>query len=152
MQPLPRNNNIQYREELWWIPDAARFFPPDRDGRLTLVDPMTLPSGTRQPSLYTANYALLTNHGNLESDDAREVLRTLKEFRKTREPLSDQLDPLLWSNLTSRFTTADNGIFRIVIEDAMPGSVGGSYRLDAILPLPDLQAGGEITYYDWMRY
>jgi len=152
MRPLPRNNNIQYREELWWIPDAVRFFPPDRDGRLTLVNPLTLPSTVRQVSLYTANYALLTNYGNLESDDAREVLRTLKEFRRTREPLSETLDPLLWSNLTSRFTTQDNGIFRIVIENALPDSVGGSYRLDATLALPDLRAGGTVTYYDWMRY
>ena len=151
--PLPRNSALQYREELWWLPDGARFFPPDRDGRLTLVNPLTLPvRRNARPSLYTANYALLTNLGNLDSDDARGFLKKRREFRTGREALSELADPLLWQNLRNSFATSSDGLYRIVIEEAMPENEAGSLRLDAVTATPSLSAGSDILFYDWMRY
>lgn len=155
--PLPRNGAMQYREELWWLPDGAKFFPPDRDGRLTLVNPLTLNLNSRRqakPSLYLANYALLTNYAGLSSDDARETLRVLKAFRSNRELLSDSFDPLLWASLTQYFSTADTGYYRVTIENAKPDSAGGSFRLDAIFSNPGIAAedGKTIDFYEWMCY
>ncbi len=157
MAPLPRNGALQYREELWWLPDGARFFPPDRDGRLTLLNPLTLslnPRGRSLPSLYTANYALLTNYAGLSSDDARDALAVLKNFRTGRELLSDSFDALLWQTLRQLFTTADTGYYRVTIENAAPDAPGGSVRLDAIFSNPGIEAedGKIIDFYEWMRY
>ncbi len=154
--PLPRNGGLGVREELWWIPDGVKFFPPDRNGRLTLVNPLGLASSRRpaQPDLFQANYALLTNYGNLSSDDARETLRTLKEFRRDRTVLSEVLDPLLFQNLRSRFSMANSGCYRITIENAAVNPGAASARLDGTFYNPGIETGDgkTLTFHDWMLY
>lgn len=152
---LPRNNALQYREELWFIPDGIKFFPPDSNGRMTLVNPLGMGrQRNSRPDLYQANYALLTNYANLSHEDAVETLKAIKKYKKSVEPviLSEELDPLLLATLRNRFSTANSGCYRITIENASSGS-SGSVRMDATYFDPGISnENGSISFFDWLVY
>lgn len=151
---LPRNNSLQYREELWFIPDGSKFFPPDRYGRMTLVNPLGMGSRRNsKPDLFQANYALLTNYANLSHEDALETLKTLKSYRRNPVVLAEELDPLLLQNLKNYFSITNSGCYRVVIENAS-GKRNGSVRLDAVFFNPGITADSNksVLFYDWLIY
>ena len=152
--PLPRNKALQFREELYYIPDGINFFPLDRNGRMTLINPLTV-TGNRnsRPDLFQANYALLTNYANLSHEDAMETLKTIKSYKQEPFILSEEFDPLLLQTLKNYFSITNSGCYRVTIENASGGSAG-SVRLDATFNNPGM-AGSEgktITYLDWLLY
>lgn len=152
--PLPRNKALQFREELWYIPDGVKFFPPDRNGRMTLLNPLTL-SGSRRskPDLFQANYALLTNYANLSHEDAMETLKTIKAYKQEPTVLADEFDQLLLATLKNYFSITNSGCYRVTIENAAGGNAG-SVRMDATFNNPGMTGseGKTITFYDWLIY
>ena len=154
---LPRNNALQYREELWFIPDGIKFFPPDRNGRLTMINPLGMGSGGRRrsrPDLFQVNYALLTNYANLSHEDAMETLHAIKKYKRSAEPviLADEIDPLLLATLRNYFSISNSNCYRVTIENAANGGTG-SVRMDATFFNPGISnAGGTVNYYDWLIY
>ena len=150
---LPRNGALQFREELWYIPDGIKFFPPDRNGRLTLVNPLGM--GNRRnarPDLFQANYSLLTNYSNLSHEDAVETLRIIGEFKKEPSILSETFDPLLLATLRNYYTISNSGCYRITIENAAGGKP--SVKMDATLFDPGIEVDSTFTipFYDWLVY
>ena len=155
---LPRNNRLQFREELWFIPDGIKFFPPDRNGRLSWINPLYMQSGSnrrnnQKPDLFQANYALLTNYANLSHENAMETLQVIKKFKNSTEPpvLADELDALLLGTLRNYFSTTNSNCFRITIENAA-GDAASSARMDATFFNPGISNDGGITFYDWLIY
>ena len=153
--PLPRNNTLQFREELYYIPDGIKFFPVDRNGRMTLINPLTISSGNRRskPDLFQANYALLTNYANLSSEDALETLKTIKSYKQEPFILAEEFDPLLLQTLRNYFSITNSGCYRVTIENAAGGSAG-SVRMDATFDNPGITGseGKTVTFYDWLIY
>lgn len=155
---LPRNENIYYREELWFIPDGIKFFPPDRNGRLTMINPLGMGGNRRsKPDLLQAGYSLLTNYSNLSHEDAMETLRVIREFKNAPAGeipiLGEEFDPLLLANLRNYYTIANSGCYRITIEKASAGNTP-SVRMDATLFDPGIETDAEfsIPFYDWLIY
>ncbi len=150
---LPRNGALQYREELWFIPDGIKFFPPDRNGRLTMVNPL----GMRQqrnskPDLFQANYSLLTNYSNLSHEDAMETLRIIREYKKEPFILSEEFDPLLLGSLRNYYSISNSRCYRVTISNASSGKA--SVRMDATFFDPGIESGSDFTlsFYDWLIY
>lgn len=152
---LPRNKPLQYREELWYIPEGGKFFPPDANGRMTMINPLGMGSVRNQkPDLLQANYALLTNYANLSHDDALETLKTIKKFKRSIEPdiLAEEFDPLLLATLQRYFACENSGYYRITIENASSGS-SGSVRMDATYRDPGISnQNGTVNFFDWLIY
>ncbi|MBO5923560.1 MAG: hypothetical protein J6Q81_03515, partial [Lentisphaeria bacterium] len=152
--PLPRNKSLQFREELYYIPDGIKFFPPDRNGRMTLINPLTV-SGNRRskPDLFQANYALLTNYANLSHEDAVETLKTIKAYKQEPTILAEEFDPLLLQTLKNYFSITNSGCYRVTIENAAGGSAG-SVRMDATFNNPGMSGseGKTLTFLDWLVY
>jgi|GEM_PF-563315 len=152
--PLPRNNTLQFREELYYIPDGIKFFPLDRNGRMTLINPLTISSNRRsKPDLFQANFALLTNYANLSNEDALETLKTIKSYKQESFILSEEFDPLLLQNLRNYFSITNSGCYRVTIENAAGGNAG-SVRMDATFNNPGITGseGKTITFLDWLIY
>ena len=150
---LPRNAALKYREELWYIPDGIKFFPPDRNGRMTMVNPLGMNSSRNaRPDLFQANYSLLTNYSNLSHEDAMETMRVIKEYKRSPSILSEAFDPLLLANLRNYYTISNTGCYRITIENAAGGKP--SVKMDATLFDPGIEVDSSFTipFYDWLVY
>jgi len=150
---LPRNAALKYREELWYIPDGIKFFPPDRNGRMTMINPLGMGSRRNaKPDLFQANYSLLTNYSNLSHEDAMETLRVVKEYKRSPSILSEAFDPLLLANLRNYYTISNTGCYRITIENAAGGKP--SVKMDATLFDPGIEVDSAFTipFYDWLVY
>ena len=158
---LPRNQALQFREELWFIPDGIKFFPPDRNGRLTMINPLGMGSGSsgsrgrrqnNRPDLFQANYSLLTNYSNLSHEDAMETLRVIKAYKNEPFILSEEIDPLLLANLRNYYTISNSRCYRVTIENAASGKA--SARMDATFFDPGIESGSDFTlpFYDWLVY
>ena len=151
--PLPRNKALQFREELYYIPDGIKFFPLDRNGRMTLINPLTAGNSRSKPDLFQANYALLTNYANLSHEDALETLKTIKAYKQEPTILSEEFDPLLLQTLKNYFSITNSGCYRVTIENAAGGSAG-SVRMDATFNNPGMSGseGKTLTFLDWLVY
>lgn len=154
---LPRDDVMQFREELWYIPDAVKFFPPDRHGRMSWVNPLGMGGNMRnyKPDLFQAGYSLLTNYANLSHEDAMETIHTIKSYKLDAEPtmLSETFDPTLLASLRNRFTIANSGCYRVTIENAA-GGTAPSVRMDATFFDPGIETGEDVVilFYDWLIY
>ncbi|MBE6367298.1 MAG: hypothetical protein E7052_05245 [Lentisphaerae bacterium] len=151
---LPRDAALQFREELWFIPDGVKFFPPDCNGRLSWINPLGMGGSRRnRPDLLQANYALLTNYANLSHEDAMETLRIIKSFKKTPVILSEEFDPLLLASLRNYFSITNSGCYRVTIENAADDNAA-SVRMDATFNDPGIESNSDkqITFYDWLIY
>jgi hypothetical protein len=118
--PLPRNDGLQFREELLYIDGFREIVPLDKYGRLSrvrLIPPANSVDTRRmnRPSLFTADMLTLRTYGNLDEDDAKEVLDALEEWKTNRVLLSDSLDPLLLESL-SNFSGQESGYYTVIIE------------------------------------
>ena len=118
--PLPRNDGLQFREELLYIDGFREIIPLDKYGRLSrvrLIPPANSVDTRRatRPSLFTADLLTLRTYGNLTDEEAKEVLEALKEWKENRVLLEDSLDPLLLQSL-SNFSGEESGYYTVIIE------------------------------------
>lgn len=119
MAPLPRNATPEFREELLLIPEFARRFPMDKNGRLTgirLIPPAGAPDLSGAPSLFTATGEMIKYYCNIEEDKLPEVMQALEEWRNNRVLLSDSLDEELLNQLKSGLAMNESGIYTVTIE------------------------------------
>ena len=122
-KPLPRNAAMQFREELLYIEDFAKLFPPDGDGRLSSI--RLIPAeGTGNldgtPSLFSADRRTIELMCDLSEDELDSVMDALGKWRKDRELLSDTLDEEVLAKLRSGFSTTESGAYTVVIGAPSP--------------------------------
>lgn len=152
---LPRNGAHQFREELLWIPGTNEIFPPDKNGRLTrimLIAPEKCGTIPEKPSLLTADELLLRTYCNLDEDEAKEVLDSLKRLRTDKELLSETLDPLIAERL-SGLAVKESGFYTVDLklsnEDKKPSSrLTFSFEGFSVTGAPDKV----VRFLEWMIY
>jgi hypothetical protein len=119
MKPLPRNGNLQFREELLYIPGFRDLFSVDKDGMLSsvrLIPPENTVTISGNPSLLTATKQEIMNYCNIDDEDELEaIMQAVKEWKEEKVPLSDgSLDPLLLGRLNNLPRT-ESGIYTVKI-------------------------------------
>lgn len=126
--PLPANTNLQYREELFYIPGFLELFPTDNHGRLTsirLIPPDNMANLRGTPSIFTADKFQLMVFGGLEEEETEPILEALNLFRTERINLEDQLDIDQLLPLRARFSWQESGYYTVTIQpDAGAGIKG----------------------------
>lgn len=118
MEPLPRDNSPQFREELLWIPEFRDVIPVDRYGRLSGVRLIPAEgSGTLSglPSLIAADETLLRTYTDFEDDEIAEVLEAIRLWKTERTPIDETLDEELLPRLSS-FSWGESGNYTVIIE------------------------------------
>ncbi len=114
--PLPRNDELQFREELLYIPGFRELFPTDRRGVLSsvrLIPPENTVSLDGNPSLLAASDEQLRSVCNLEDDEVIQVRAAIDAWKKNRTKLSDSL-PDLMGKLTP-LSRRESGIYTVEI-------------------------------------
>ena len=152
MKALPRNSDLQYREELLWIPGSEELFPTDADGRLSMVRNFRI-SSTANPSIYTATYGQLRTQGHLTAEEAAKVLQALKEWREEKTPLSDLLDETILPKLQTYFSWTESNFYTVRIfqtnQDQRPGSrLIFTFEADGIRG----PSSGVATFLEYFRF
>lgn len=122
MKPLPRNGNIQFREELLYIPGFRDLFPVDKDGLLSsvrLITPENTVTISGNPNLLTATRQQIMNYCNItEEDELDAVMDAIKEWKNERVMLSEgSLDPLLLGRLNN-LPRRESGVYTIKVSTA----------------------------------
>jgi len=117
-KPLPRNENMQFREELLYIEGFSKLFPPDANGRLSsirLIPPDNTSSLSGTESLFSADRQTLELKCDLSEDELDTVTDALERWRTEKELLSDTLDEELLNKLNRAFSTVESGAYTVII-------------------------------------
>lgn len=173
-RPLPRNAELQYREELFWIPGFTDLFPPDRGGRLSsvrVIPPNSMISTgssrqsgggtsssnslfTQNPNLFGAGDFYLRYVCKLEEDELAQVREAILLYQTERIPLQDSIEGTLFTKLMNNLSWSQSQTVTVVIDPAAAGS-GPSKRLAATWIASDSAAGptdGVVRYLEWMFF
>ena len=153
MAPLPRNYQMQYREEILWIPNCENFFSPDQYGRMSTFR-IIAPKGLRQlrgeDNFYSANANQIKERMNIkDQEQVDEILQARKAWTTKKIPLSDSLSPALIGNLQQKFSFQESGYYTLLI-NASPGKgLAGRLLTCTIQITPNLSTSSELRYYEW---
>ena len=155
-KPLPRNEAMQFREELLYIEGFTELFPLDVNGRLSsirLITPEDTGTLSGNVSLFTADRQMIDLQCDLSEDELDTVMDALDRWKKDKELLSDTLDEELLNKLKSSLATSESGLLTVNIEapkeDGRPFS-----RL--VFSFPAFKIAGPenelIEYLEWNFY
>jgi hypothetical protein len=155
--PLPRNAEMQFREEYLYIKDFTQLFPLDRNGRLSIVRLMPPEktsdlSGT--PSLFTITRQDVERQlPDLSEDEVDNIMLSLKSWREDRELLSDTLDEELYNKLAAKFSTSESGAYTVVISGQGNAEKGGTPFRKLIFTYAGFEVSGPadqlLKYMEW---
>jgi len=129
---LPRNQPLQFREELLWIPEGADRIPANSSGcldRVRIIAPEGLPPLSGRPNLYAENPAGIANRCQLNEEETGQLIHSLKLWKNERKPLSTTLPPGLFGRLKIYYSVRESGIYTIAVDTASPEYPGGRFRM-----------------------
>jgi hypothetical protein len=152
MSPLPRNGQMQYREEALWIPGAARFIQTDASGALStvrLIPPRGLRAIRGKSSFFSATPNDLALRTTLSEDDLDLVLKARQAWFSDGAPITDRLSPEIISNLRRVFSFKESGYYTVYVE--VKGVTDGTRRVftSALRIYSRFHSGSVARYYDW---
>ncbi|MBE6378639.1 MAG: general secretion pathway protein GspK [Lentisphaerae bacterium] len=117
-KPLPRNADMQFREELLYIEGFTELFPLDKNGRLSsirLIPPENTSSLSGTPGLFAATREMIELECDLSEDELDTVMDALDRWKNEQELLSDTLDEELLAKIKSKFSTVESGAYTVEI-------------------------------------
>ena len=151
---LPRNDKLQYREELLMVKNAAKFIRPDEEGRLsqfTVIPQPGMPainkSANNKASFFSATRADLADAG-FDAGEIEQLIAARQAYFDSGASLADALDPGLLGRLKGKFSFKESEYytFKIVAGDKVKRtlylSLKTSWRMGS--------AGNE--YLEWCLY
>ena len=174
-KPLPRNAELQYREELFWISGFTDLFPPDRYGRISsvrVIPPASMISTSsgrntggsstaasnslfpQNPNLFGAGDYYLRYVCRLEEDELAQVQEAVRLYQTERIPLQDSIEGTLFTKLTNNLNWSQGQTVTVIIDPAAAGS-GPSRRLAAAWTVSGSISGptdGVVRYLEWMFF
>ena len=150
LAPLPRNGQMQYNREVFYIPDAGNFFSVDDNGRPNLrpIAP-NVPVGNC--SIFNADKTMLIGKLGCTSDEADEILKAVNLWKTQKIPLLQNLSEPTIAKLKNNFAFTESGCYTITVNASPHSSVKGrtlifSVKLDNTIPFNGL------AYLEWTFY
>lgn len=128
-KPLPRNAEMQFREELLYIEGFTTLFPLDENGRLScirLIPPADMGALSGNPGLFSATREMIELECDLAEDELETVMDALDRWKNDKELLADTLDEELLNKLKSKFSTTESGAYTVLISS--PSSASRPFR------------------------
>ncbi len=156
LAPLPRDNALQFREELLYLPRFREFFPPDAEGRLSairLIPPDNLITLNANPTVFNATRLQLKSTAGLDDATAEQVLEALRIYREKGTFLSDQLEASVLALLQQNFSWTESGVYTVSILRPTDAKRPAS-RLSATFgTIPATgPTNGVLNYLEYFRY
>ena len=150
LAPLPRNGQMQYNREVFYIPDAGNFFSVDDNGRPSLR-PIAPNIPVSNCSIFSADKTILIGKLGCSGDEADEILKAVSLWKTQQVPLLQNLPETTIAKLKNNFAFTESGCYTITVNASPHSSVKGrtlifSVKLDNTIP----QNG--LAYLEWTFY
>ncbi|MEI6055552.1 MAG: hypothetical protein WCR55_05765 [Lentisphaerota bacterium] len=152
LSPLPRNGQMQYRDEVLWIPGSEDFFAPDGNGQLSIFDIIAPDFYVNQVNFFSASKLLIRALCNYSDQDAQYIVNGRERwFQSPNLSLYDFIDQKYMSVLRQKFSFQDSGSYTIIL-NASAGD--GAYERELIISLKigTAMQGEYNQYYEYILY
>ncbi|MCP4179330.1 MAG: general secretion pathway protein GspK [bacterium] len=155
LAPLPRNGQIQYRDEVAWIPGVGKLFHPDKFGMFSAFD-IIPPKGiywrSKSVSFFSANKFTLIGKGNFTSEEADYIIRSRNAWLKSgSESLLSFISPEMIKRIKKNFSLRDSDYFTLIIQ-ASPGKGFGIRTLIVSLKIGNSMMNTGNQYFQYSLY
>lgn len=152
LAPLPRKGQMQYRDEILWIPTAGNFFTADSMGQLSIFDIITPDFYANQVNFFSASKLLIRALCNYSDQDAQNIIDGRNYwFQNPNLSLYDFINQKYMQVLTQKFSFQDSGSYTIIL-NASAGD--GAYERELIVSLKigTAMQGEYNQYYEYILY
>ena len=152
LEPLPRNDKFEYREELLLIPGAEEFFFPNKNGivsSLRILPPIGLRAIRGKENFFSTSDDSFLSDAQLDPSEYDAVIDARKQWSTEGVPLSDSLDPNLLSKMKQKYSMRESGYYTFLVK-AQPGEnlPGKVFTCTLIVPV-NLVSGRDFQFYEW---
>lgn len=152
LMPLPRNYQMQFREEILLIPDASQLFSPDKYGRLSEFQVIPPTTGLSNPSgkqnFFSVSRSRIISKCDLSEEEADSIIEARDLWAKKETSLSESVEPDIMDKLKRQFSFNESGYYTFIIE-ASSGENSSKRILVCSLRLGASIEGRECCYYEW---
>lgn len=155
LYPLPRSDQLQYRDEVLWIPSAGDLFTPDQFGRiseLNIIPPQGMYFYVNKINFFSADKAMIMAQCAFSEEEANNIIEGRDNWLKGDSNLTiyNFIDTNYMMKLTQQFSFQDSGYYTLAIT-ASQGE--GSYeRMMIISTKIGPISGNAIQYYEYLVY
>jgi len=128
---LPRNGAMQFKQELFWIPNWENIVT----GAVMIVPPSGISytaSSNGRPSFFTATDEEFCKYLNIEQDsmELREIREAIDEWNTNKTPIEDSLDIDLLTQVKNRFSFEEAGLAIVAAQATEPNrEIEAGYRV-----------------------
>ncbi len=127
---MPRNEPLQFREEILWVENAAVVLPLASTGQGLDAIRVVPPVGQRYPNskgpaFLSSSPGLIQKKLGLGDEELKAVLEARAQYLREEVSLADLLSPELYSRVLSLFSVSESGIASFV---ATATDAGGQIR------------------------
>ena len=155
LYPLPRSDQLQYRDEVLWIPGAGDLFIPNQFGRLSelnIIPPQGMYFYVNKINFFSADKAMIMAQCAFSEEEANNIIQGRDNWLKGDSNLTiyNFIDTNYMMKLTQQFSFQDSGYCTLVIT-ASQGE--GCYeRMMIISTKTGTISGNAIQYYEYLVY
>jgi hypothetical protein len=154
LAPLPRNRNMQFKEEALLIPGISDHISVDENGRLGFFNIIPLegmPKVSTRSSFFNAPEAIIKSRGNFSTEEVEEILKARGAWKNEKLSLSESLDPGTLAKLKSSFSFRESGCYTIVVK-ASTGKDCAKRTLIVSLKISNSIPDYGIRYYEYLLF
>lgn len=151
---IPRNDKMQYREEILFVPDAKKYFTVDETGRLNtvrLIIPQRSAGQNQLLNIFAVDASIIKAKLKCTDDELEQIQKALESWKKDQTPLNDSLPLALLTKLKQNFTFQESGFYNITIR-ASPNDTNQGRLLSISMKIMQSVAPDGISYYEWTYY
>ena len=151
---LPRNNRMEYREEILFVPGAQQFFQPDKYGRLSvfnIIPPTGLPKYNSKNNFFSADKTTIMAKCHISEEEADEIIENRTKWLNSSDAFSDYFEPDTIGLLKRTFSFKDSGYYTLIL-NASPGKGMAVRTLIVSLKLSNTMKNPGNQYYQYVIY
>ncbi|MBN1864952.1 MAG: hypothetical protein JW808_08630 [Victivallales bacterium] len=152
MAPLPRNAQMQFREEIMWVPGCSEFFMPDRRGVMSqfrVIPPSGLPRLRGNSSFFSQDAEQIRLDTGLSAEQSTDAVVARKKLIESGIPLSESLMPDVLGRLRQRFSFRESGFYTIIVSASNAENLDGRVLYCIMQITRNISNSTEIQYYEW---
>jgi hypothetical protein len=156
LSPLPRNDQLEYKDEVLWIPGAGDIFTPNQFGRLSelnIIPPHGMYFYANKINFFSADKAMIMAQCNFNADEANAIIQGRDNWLKGDSNLSiyNFIDTNYMMKLTQQFSFQDSGYYTLVIS-ASQGEGYYERMMIVSLKIGTTISDNGIQYYEYLVY
>lgn len=155
LSPLPRSDQLQYRDEVLWIPGAGDIFTPNQFGRLSgldIISPQGMYFNASKINFFSADKAMIMAQGNFNENEANAIIQGRDNWLKgdANRSIYNFIETNYMMKLTQQFAFQDTGYYTLVIT-ASQGE-GFYERMITVSTKIGTISDRGIQYYEYLVY